>query len=224
MVRILNTMQDRQRTVKMLAFYDSLPLTYSRFLGGDMKQINFRITDEEYVFFEKKIKENFDISLPMFFKKVGLSVLNKDSEIKKIKTSLYDELGLESYYMNNKITLYINDELYHGLKENAGKHGWSLSKEIRFRLKHTMNNDLDFFDQELKVMRDYNNQLKRVGRNINMILRRDDGKILEKEEFKQDIVNLQKNINEMQRELEGYIKKCKGRSLSQHVSVVDYGR
>ncbi|HFT0587297.1 DNA distortion polypeptide 1 [Morganella morganii] len=189
-----------------------------------MKQINFRIPDEEYDFFEKKVRECFNISLPMFFKKVGLHTLSHDSEIRKIKADLKNDLGSESFYKDRYIPFKANDELYHGLKENAEKHGWSLSKEIRFRLKHTMNNDLDFFDQELKVMRDYNNQLKRVGRNINMILRRDDGKILEKEEFKQDIVNLQKNINEMQRELEGYIKKCKGRSLSQHVSVVDYGR
>ncbi|HFV7070684.1 TPA: DNA distortion polypeptide 1 [Escherichia coli] len=179
-----------------------------------MKQINFRIPDEEYDFFEKKVRECFNISLPMFFKKVGLHTLSHDSEIRKIKADLKNDLGSESFYKDRYIPFKANDELYHGLKENAEKHGWSLSKEIRFRLKHTMNNDLDFFDQELDEMHACRNQIRKIGININMILRRDEGRVLDKDGFKKDIDELKNQLSGLENRFNYFLKKCRGRITS----------
>lgn len=187
-----------------------------------MKNICFRISDEEHDFFETKVKEHFKISLPRFFKIVGINALNKDSDIKNTKADLVDDLGLESSYKDNFVAFKVHDELYHALKESAEKHGWSLSKEMRFRLKHTMSNDLDFYDQELKVLLKNQHEVKRIGRNVNMILRRDEGRVLDKDGFRQDITGLIQRLDDMEKLLGQYIKKCRGRMLSQHISVKNY--
>ncbi|MEY0291105.1 hypothetical protein AB7303_20090 [Providencia rettgeri] len=69
----------------------------------------------------------------------------------------------------------------------AKKHGWSLSREIRFRLQATLSNEMDFFDQELQEMRLCQNHIKRIGLNINMILLRDEAHVLDKNGMRQDM-------------------------------------
>ncbi|EMP4144894.1 hypothetical protein WD174_004406 [Salmonella enterica] len=48
-----------------------------------MKQIKFRLTDDEYENINNKLNEKLKISVPGFFKNVGMEILNRDPDIKK---------------------------------------------------------------------------------------------------------------------------------------------
>ncbi|MEX9876141.1 TraY domain protein, partial [Providencia rettgeri] len=89
-----------------------------------------------------------------------------------------------------------------------------LSREMRFRLQATLSNEMDFFDQELQEMRLCRNHIKRIGLNINMILRRDEGRVLDKEGIRQDMQALTEQLNELEDKFNLFINKCKGRIVT----------
>ncbi|EOK1083743.1 TPA: DNA distortion polypeptide 1, partial [Proteus mirabilis] len=189
-------------------------LTYSRFLGGKMKQINFRINDNEYELYHKKVKENLNMSLPSFYKLVGNMMLNKDKDIKETLSDHAISIGEESDYTDKRAYLYLTAEQENALITSAKKHGWSLSREMRFRLQTTLSNEMDFFDQELQEMKLCRNHIKRIGLNINMILRRDEGRVLDKEGMRQDMQALTEQLNELENKFNYFINKCKGRIIA----------
>ncbi|MEX9897475.1 TraY domain protein, partial [Providencia rettgeri] len=70
------------------------------------------------------------------------------------------------------------------------------------------------FDQELQEMRLCRNHIKRIGLNINMILRRDEGPVLDKEGMCQDMQALTEQLNELENKFNLFINKCKGRIVT----------
>ncbi|MEY1505421.1 TraY domain protein, partial [Escherichia coli] len=96
----------------------------------------------------------------------------------------------------------------------AKKHGWSLSRQMRFSQQATLSNEMDFFDQELQEMRLCGNHIKRIGLNINMILRRDEGRVLDKDGIRQDMQALTEQLNELEDKFNLFINKCKGRIVT----------
>nr|CRY94882.1 hypothetical protein [uncultured prokaryote] len=182
--------------------------------GGTMKQIKFRLTDDEYENINNKLNEKLKTSVPGFFKNVGMEILNRDPDIKK---SLNDEninINDLSEYCDERLQVLVTHEQSVALQKMADKHGWSLSKEIRFRLQNTLNNNLDFFDQELDEMHACRNQIRKIGININMILRRDEGRVLDKDGFKQDIDDLKNQLSDLESRFNYFLKQCRGRITS----------
>ncbi len=179
-----------------------------------MKQINFRINDNEYELYHKKVKENLNMSLPSFYKLVGNMMLNKDKDIKETFSDHAISIGEESDYTDKRAYLYLTAEQENALITSAKKHGWSLSREMRFRLQTTLSNEMDFFDQELQEMKLCRNHIKRIGLNINMILRRDEGRVLDKEGMRQDMQALTEQLNELENKFNYFINKCKGRIIA----------
>ncbi|ENN8378731.1 TraY domain protein [Providencia rettgeri] len=179
-----------------------------------MKQINFRINDDEYELYHKKVKENLNMTLPSFYKFIGNMMLNKDNDIKKSLFEHSISIGEESEYTDKIVQTCLTAEQENALMESAKKHGWSLSREIRFRLQTTLSNEMDFFDQELQEMRLCRNHIKRIGLNINMILRRDEGRVLDKEGMRQDMQALTEQLNELENKFNYFINKCKGRIIA----------
>ncbi|EBE2365195.1 TraY domain protein [Salmonella enterica] len=179
-----------------------------------MKNICFRISDKEHELYDKKVKEKLGVSLPVFFKSVGVSFLIRDEDVKK---SLYNNnINLDdlSEYYDTELKTYLTKEQYEALKKMADKHGWSLSKEIRFRLQNTLSYNLDFYDQELDEMQACRNQIKRIGININMILRRDEGRVLDKDGFKKDIDDLKNQLTDLESRFNYFLKQCRSRITS----------
>ncbi|EFB70453.1 hypothetical protein [Providencia rustigianii] len=179
-----------------------------------MKQINFRINDDEYELYHKKVKENLNMSLPSFYKLVGNMMLSKDKDIKKTLSEHEVSIGEESDYTDKRAYLYLTAEQENALIVSAKKHGWSLSREMRFRLQTTLSNEMDFFDQELQEMKLCRNHIKRIGLNINMILLRDEGRVLDKEGMRQDMKVLTEQLNELESKFNYFINKCKGRIIA----------
>ncbi|MEX9339459.1 TraY domain protein, partial [Providencia alcalifaciens] len=63
-------------------------------------------------------------------------------------------------------------------------------------------------------MRLCRNHIKRIGLNINMILRRDEGRVLDKEGIRQDMQALTEQLNELEDKFNLFINKCKGRIVT----------
>ncbi|MEY0017707.1 TraY domain protein [Providencia rettgeri] len=179
-----------------------------------MKQIKFRLNDDEYELYHKKVKENLNITLPSFYKNVGNAILNKSKNIKDSLSEHSVSIGEEADYTNERAFIYLTKEQKDALLALAKKHGWSLSREMRFRLQATLSNEMDFFDQELQEMRLRRNHIKRIGLNINMILRRDEGRVLDKEGIRQDMQALTEQLNELEDKFNLFINKCKGRIVT----------
>jgi len=207
-------MQDSITTVKMVPFYYCYAVDLQSVLGGLMKQIKFRINDNEYELYHKKVKEKLNMSLPSFYKLVGNMMLNKDKDIKETLSEHEVSIGEESDYTDERAFIYLTKEQKDALLTLAQKHGWSLSREMRFRLQTTLSNEMDFFDQELQEMKLCRNHIKRIGLNINMILRRDEGQVLDKEGMRQDMQALTEQLNELENKFNYFINKCKGRIIA----------
>lgn len=179
-----------------------------------MKQINFRLRDDEYEFQTKKVKENLNMTLPAFYKVVGNAILNKHKDIKDSLSEHAISIGEEADYTDERAFIYLTREQKEALLISAQKHGWSLSREMRFRLQTTLSNNMDFFDQELQEMKLCRNYIKRIGLNINMILRRDEGRVLDKDGMRQDMAELTGHLNELEKKFNHFIHKCKGRIIA----------
>lgn len=179
-----------------------------------MKQIKFRLNDDEYELYHKKVKENLNITLPSFYKIMGNAILNKSENIKDSLSEHSISIGEESDYTDKRAFIYLTNEQKEALLILANKHGWSLSREMRFRLQTTLSNEMDFFDQELQEMKLCRNHIKRIGLNINMILRRDEGRVLDKEGMRHDMQALTEQLNELENKFNYFINKCKGRIVA----------
>ncbi|MEA9445854.1 TraY domain-containing protein (plasmid) [Candidatus Fukatsuia symbiotica] len=85
-------------------------------------------------------------------KKIALSIIHGNTvsdEIKPYYSTLYDK----------KLSTKLNDELSEALKKEATKNGWSLSKEMRFRLASSLIGDPSFYPDEVKKIRATRNSI-----------------------------------------------------------------
>ncbi len=86
-----------------------------------MKYISFRISDKEHDLYDKKVKEKLGVSLPVFFKSVGVSFLSRDEDIKKTLYNNNINLDALSEYYDTELKTYLTKEQYEALKKNGGQ-------------------------------------------------------------------------------------------------------
>ncbi|MDD0136513.1 DNA distortion polypeptide 1, partial [Shigella flexneri] len=89
-----------------------------------------------------------------------------------------------------KTTLYLTGKQRADIEKAANRHGWTLSRECRYRIQTTLNNRLDFFDQELLMMNRCRNTIDKIGRNFHYIIVNDQTRVLDKDGFYQDAERL----------------------------------
>lgn len=77
-------------------------------------------------------------------------MLNKDKDIKETLSDHAISIGEESDYTDKRAYLYLTAEQENALITSAKKHGWSLSREMRFRLQTTLSNEMDFSTKSYK--------------------------------------------------------------------------
>jgi hypothetical protein len=193
--------------------YGKIAVTYSRFLEGFMRNVCFRLSDEEYNF----LKENFPCTVPAYFAIVAKGIIAKikdeqgSTEGEPVGKADFLEVDYDDEYQNNILRTCLTDSQKTALEAAAKKHEWSISREIRFRIQTTLSNKLDFYDNELFAFRQAKNDINKLGINLHFILQKDEGKILDKEGFKQDVTRLQNEIAELKKSLEKYIALGRGR-------------
>lgn len=178
-----------------------------------MKQVNFRLSDEDY----KILQDNLPCSVPSYCKSVATGFIDEIKSKSKKETGLekknFLSIDLRNDYLTEKFTFLFTAAQKEALTKAAKSHGWNLSREVRHRLQMTLDNKMDFYDQELRVLNGARNAVDVVGRNLNFIIVRDNAQIVDKSGFKEDVDSLQKNIVSLKAELESYIALCKGRRI-----------
>ncbi|EJM8065765.1 DNA distortion polypeptide 1 [Escherichia coli] len=179
-----------------------------------MKQIKFRLDDAKHhdllicLKFLYPDEPSLTVSKGM---KLLASALLKSQKTNQIQNDYVDE--------NNfiKTTLYLTGKQRADIENAANRHGWTLSRECRYRIQTTLNNRLDFFDQELLMMNRCRNTIDKIGRNFHYIIVNDQTRVLDKDGFYQDAEQLTNEIKNLKREFERYIMLCKGRTISNKV-------
>ncbi|MDD0438510.1 DNA distortion polypeptide 1 [Shigella sonnei] len=145
--------------------------------------------------------------------KLLANALLKSKKTNQIQNDYADE--------NNfiKTTLYLTGKQRADIEKAANRHGWTLSRECRYRIQTTLNNRLDFFDQELLMMNRCRNTIDKIGRNFHYIIVNDQTRVLDKDGFYQDAERLKTEIFSLKNQFENYIMLCKGRTVSNKVDV-----
>lgn len=168
-----------------------------------MKQIKFRLNDEDYTI----LKEKLPCTVPAYFKSVAEDFIKKVNAGVSVNGWQLDSLivNYNDEDQNNILRTCVTDSQKNAIESAAKKHGWSISREIRHRLQTTLSNRLDMFDEELLAFRKTKNSINKLGTNLHFILKNDNGKILDKNGFMDDVTNLQKEIERLKKQLDQYI-------------------
>ncbi|MDC9879925.1 DNA distortion polypeptide 1 [Shigella flexneri] len=181
-----------------------------------MKQIKFRLDDAKH--------HDLLICLkPLYPDEPGLTVskgmkLLANALLKSKKTNqIQNDYADENNFI--KTTLYLTGKQRADIEKAANRHGWTLSRECRYRIQTTLNNRLDFFDQELLMMNRCRNTIDKIGRNFHYIIVNDQTRVLDKDGFYQDAERLKTEIFSLKNQFENYIMLCKGRTVSNKVDV-----
>ena len=183
-------------------------------LGGVMKRIQIRIKSESEQLIIKSLEKllcdesikSVSEGLRVLLKRLEGNNLSFDNDNDVSKHN--DNAGLE------QVSVYLNKENLMLLKKASVKHRWSLSREVRFRLAHTLNDDFDVYDNELREFHISRNAIDKVGRNIRFIIAHNQNMILDKNEFSNDIREVISLTMGLRDRFDHYIKLCGNRKVS----------
>lgn len=168
-----------------------------------MRNISFRIDDADF--------EALTAVLPCkpgsYFKTMAYGILNGKEKPKTIEVDYRDE------FLDNVVQTCLTTSQKSALEAAAKRHGWNLSRELRFRIQRTLSGKLDFFDHELRVLNGARNAVDVVGRNLHYIIIRDNAQVIDKSGFKSDVARLENSVADLKKELESYIRLCRGRRI-----------
>lgn len=129
-----------------------------------MKTIKWRVTEEEYEKILNVIKSHGARSVHQFFKDISLAIFSKE------------EGDLPSDDINNidylfyKMQFHVTEDMNNKIRGSVKKHGWTLSKEIRFRLNQTLSREPVMLENEIRELRKIRNEIVRIGQNIYYLI------------------------------------------------------
>ncbi|EAB6554262.1 DNA distortion polypeptide 1 [Salmonella enterica subsp. enterica] len=198
-------------------FRNICPVTYSRFLLENfMKKVQFRIDENQHDDLLDCLKTLYPdepaLTVAKGMKLLANALLKSKAVSKDINT----------FFDNNdfiKTTMYLTGKQRADIERAANRHGWTLSRECRYRIQTTLENELDFFDQELLMMNRCRNSIDKIGRNFHYIIVNDQTRVLDKDGFYQDAEHLTTEIFNLKNQFENYIMLCKGRTVSNKVEM-----
>lgn len=185
-------------------------------VGEIMKKVQFRIEDEDHDYLLECFKTIYADEPSMTVAKGMKLLASALIKNKAKKPSPEKEIDNNDFI---KTTVYLTGKQRQLVKEASDKHGWTLARECRFRIQTTLENELDFYDQELLVMNRCRNSIDKIGRNFHYIIVKDDAKVLDKDSFFQDAQKLTYEIVSLKKQFENYIALCKGRTVTNKVEV-----
>ncbi|HBJ6961844.1 TPA: DNA distortion polypeptide 1 [Salmonella enterica subsp. enterica serovar Duisburg] len=181
-----------------------------------MKKVQFRIEESQHDDLLDCLKTLYPDEPDLTVAK-GMKLLASALLKSKVKNDNFYDVNDNDDFI--KTTLYLTGKQRKDIEKAANKHGWTLSRECRYRIQTTLSNELDFFDQELLVMNRCRNAIDKIGRNFHYIIVNDNARILDKDGFYQDAERLSTEIMSLKNEFENYIMLCKGRTVSNKVEV-----
>ncbi|HDW2136952.1 TPA: DNA distortion polypeptide 1 [Yersinia enterocolitica] len=181
-----------------------------------MKKVQFRVEDEDHDYLLVCLKSIYPDEPNLTVAK-GMKLLA--SALLKSKSKETEE---NINYDNDdfiKTTLYLTAKQRNSIEKASVRHGWTISRECRFRIQTTLDNNLDFYDQELLMLNRCRNSVDKIGRNFHYIIVNNQSMLLEKDDFYQDAEQLSFEMKNLKNQFESYIALCKGRTVSNKVEV-----
>ncbi|MCN3069007.1 DNA distortion polypeptide 1 [Escherichia coli] len=181
-----------------------------------MKKVQFRIEDEDHDYLLACLKSIYpdepSLTVAKGMKLLASALLkSKDKNIEE-NINVHNEDFI-------KTTLYLTARQRDKIEKAAMRHGWTLSRECRFRIQTTLDNNLDFYDQELLMLNRCRNTIDKIGRNFHYIIVSNQSMLIEKDDFYQDAQRLTFEMRNLKEQFENYIALCKGRTVSNKVEV-----
>ncbi|BBT46510.1 MULTISPECIES: DNA distortion polypeptide 1 [Yersiniaceae] len=181
-----------------------------------MKKVQFRLEDYQHDELLKCMKVIYPdepgLTVAKGMKLLASALLKSTAKDDEVNTVLDNDNF-------TKTTMYLTLKQRSEIEKKAKRHGWTLSRECRYRIQITLDNELDFFDQELLVMNRCRNTIDKIGRNFHYIIVKDGARVLDKNGFFQDAEKLKSEMLSLKNEFENYIMLCKGRTVSNKVEV-----
>lgn len=181
-----------------------------------MKQVNFRLEKKQHDDLLDCLKTLYPDEPSLTVAK-GMKLLASALLKSKVKNDNFYGVNDSNDFI--KTTLYLTGKQRKDIEKAANRHGWTLSRECRYRIQTTLSNELDFFEQELLVMNRCRNAIDKIGRNFHYIIVNDNARVLDKDGFYQDAERLSTEIMSLKNEFENYIMLCRGRTVSNKVEV-----
>jgi len=108
----------------------------------------------------------------------------------------------------------LTPKIVSAIEQASKNHCWSFSREVRFRLNHTLNDDFDVYDNELREFFATREAIGKVGRNIRYIISHNQNLVLDKTEFGKDLKEVIALHFEVRDLFNHYIKLCGNRKVS----------
>lgn len=158
-----------------------------------VKLLGIRLSEDEF----NKLAEKaslLDLKPASFMKRLVLSIIHG-----KKPTSTISPVYSTNYDKPRSVNL--NEDLINELKKHADSNGWSLSKEIRFRLSSSLSESPSFYPDEVKELRLARNAVDVVGRNLHHIIVRKELLMINDEGFHQDVRRLNQNIEALKNQV-----------------------
>jgi hypothetical protein len=180
-----------------------------------MKQVKFRLDDGDYTL----LKQKLPCTVPSYFKSVAEDFIKKVNSGVTVNGWKLDSLivNYNEEEQKNLLGVYVTDSQKNAIQTAAKKHGWSVSREIRHRLQTTLSNRLDVFDEELMEFRKARNDINKLAINMHFILQKDEGRIIDKNNFMDDVKQLQQQIADLKSQFERYTLLSQSRQKKNRV-------
>lgn len=181
-----------------------------------MKKVQFRVEDEDHDYLLVCLKIIYPDEPNLTVAK-GMKLLA--SALLKSKSKETEENINDDNDDFIKTTLYLTAKQRNSIEKASIRHCWTISRECRFRIQTTLDNNLDFYDQELLMLNRCRNSVDKIGRNFHYIIVNNQSMLLEKDDFYQDAEQLSFEMKNLKNQFESYIALCKGRTVSNKVEV-----
>ncbi|EOT5815339.1 hypothetical protein ACK6E7_004484, partial [Escherichia coli] len=162
-------------------------------LGGGMKYVSFRVSNDDYEKLFTAIKDVSNKTPAKFFADLAKKIISKNTGFDK---SRVDDDGTD---LNHVKQVRLSTAMMSVIKEQALKNGWSESKEIRFRLNQTISNEPVLLDREIAELRGARNAVDRIGQNIFYIIAKRQLLEVNDPAFWDDIKKLNQSIDDVKK-------------------------
>jgi hypothetical protein len=168
-----------------------------------MKQIKFRLSDDEYLLAETNAQaQGFD-SLASYAKSKALEIKEANPLGKKISVTRENAKQIRVYLYDHEVEL---------IKRYAVLSGLSMSREIALRVRQTLiKKEPCFYLDELNELKRLRTAVDRVGRNIHFVITGNRFLEVNDNEFRNEINALLSDVFKLESTLKSLVKSAMNR-------------
>lgn len=144
-----------------------------------MKQVIFRLSDEEYNLAKINAAKSGVDSVNVFAK---MQVLDTDVNPVNVPVSFSPSKSVKTYLYEHELDL---------LKRNAALHGMSMSREIAIRVRQSLlKNEICLYPGEINDLKKLTTAIDRIGRNIHFIIKGERFCTVNDPDFRKEVIEV----------------------------------